>query len=113
MASGLPISIDATRLARICRAHGVIRLSLFGSVLRDDSRPDSDVDVLVERDPEARVGLMGLARLQSELEALFPRAVRVTTPNSLSRYFDEKVKSDALAVSRARHRPDRSVRVPA
>ena len=66
---------DPQSLERICRDHAVARLWLFGSVLRDDFRDDSDVDVLVEFLPSARVGLLALARVQRELSALFGRRV--------------------------------------
>lgn len=55
--SQLPIAIDPERIAEFCRARGIRKLSLFGSVLRDDFSPSSDVDVLVEFLPEARPGL--------------------------------------------------------
>lgn len=53
----LPIAIDAERIAAFCRERGIRKLSLFGSVLRDDFTPQSDVDVLVEFLPEVRPGL--------------------------------------------------------
>ncbi len=55
--SQLPIAIDLERVAAFCRERGIRKLSLFGSVLRDDFLPSSDVDVLVEFSPEARPGL--------------------------------------------------------
>ncbi|MDQ3621417.1 MAG: nucleotidyltransferase family protein [Verrucomicrobiota bacterium] len=55
--SQFPIVLDAERIAEFCRARGIRKLSLFGSVLRDDFTPESDVDVLVEFLPEARPGL--------------------------------------------------------
>src|SRR3989304_4276988 len=58
------IDIPKQALADFCRRHGIRKLSLFGSVLRDDFRPDSDVDVLVEFEPGTRVGLMGLAGVE-------------------------------------------------
>jgi predicted nucleotidyltransferase len=65
----------APALARLCRAHHLTGLWLFGSILRDDFRPDSDVDVLVEFEPDAPVGFIELARLQEELCATFGRTV--------------------------------------
>ena len=71
------ISIDKASIADACRAYGVARLWLFGSIIRDDFRPDSDVDVLVElRQP---IGLFRLGGLQSELEDIFGRPVHLTT----------------------------------
>ena len=78
------------------RALGVARLSLFGSVLRDDFGPDSDVDVLVEFEVGARVGFFELSRLQDELEALFGgRKVDLLTPGFLSPYIRDEVLESA------------------
>ncbi len=71
------ITWDQARLADIALRWKVTRLELFGSVLRDDFRPDSDVDVLVTFAPEARVSLFDLVRLEDELVALFKRDVDV------------------------------------
>ncbi len=62
-------------LPSLCRAHHVASLWLFGSALRSDFRPDSDLDLLVEFEPGAHVGLLALGRLQRELTALFGRQV--------------------------------------
>jgi len=69
------LEIDQERLAGFCRHHHIRRLALFGSVLRDDFRPDSDVDVLVDFQPGAGGGLFGLARMQDELAELLGREV--------------------------------------
>ncbi len=57
-------------MAGFCRKHGIRELSLFGSVLRDDFRPQSDVDVLVDFEPETSVSLFDLVRIQEELALL-------------------------------------------
>lgn len=62
----LPIS----ELEALCRRYQVRELSLFGSALRDDFGPESDIDLLVEFEPDARIGFMELGRLEQELEAL-------------------------------------------
>jgi uncharacterized protein len=98
MTARLPIAIDHQKLSELCRAHGVARLSLFGSVVRDDFGPQSDVDVLVEFAPSTRVGLLDLARLQLELSQLLGRDVQVSTPHSLSRYFRREVVESAVPV---------------
>ena len=89
------VPIDRDRIAEFCRRHHIRRLSLFGSVLRDDFGPDSDVDVLVEFEPGTRVGLMGLADVEIELAELLGRKVDLNTPGFLSRYFREQVLAEA------------------
>ncbi|MET0396019.1 MAG: nucleotidyltransferase family protein [Longimicrobiaceae bacterium] len=92
----LPISVDQDRIAEFCRQHRIRRLALFGSVLRDDFRPDSDVDVLVEFEPDHVPGLLGIARMERELSGLFEgRRVDLRTPADLSRYFRDEVVSTA------------------
>ena len=85
MAAKIPI--DRVALASFCRTHHVRKLSLFGSVLRDDFRPDSDVDVLVEFEPGYRVGYLGLASMEIELTGLLGRQVDLRTPAELSQRF--------------------------
>jgi len=89
------VPIDRDRIAEFYRRHHIRRLSLFGSVLRDDFRPDSDVDVVVEFEPGNRVGLIGLAELELELAELLGRKVDLNTPGFLSRYFREQVLAEA------------------
>lgn len=89
------VPIDRDRIAEFCRRHHIRRLSLFGSVLRDDFGPDSDVDVLVEFEPGTRVGLMGLAEAELELAELLGHKVDLNTPGFLSRYFREQVLAEA------------------
>ena len=68
---------------------------MFGSVLRDDFRPDSDVDVLVDFEPGQEPGLIALANMELELSELIGRKADLRTPEDLSRYFREKVVSTA------------------
>lgn len=82
-------------MADFCRRHQVCRLALFGSVLRDDFGPDSDVDVLVDFAPEARAGLFEMVRMEAELEELIGRKVDLRTPAELSRYFRDEVVAGA------------------
>jgi predicted nucleotidyltransferase len=89
------IHINQRELAEICRRHGVKRLALFGSVLRDDFGPDSDVDMLVEFQPTARAGLLRMASMEQELSALVRRRVDLRTPAELSRYFRQQVLDQA------------------
>lgn len=65
------VSVPKDRLAAFCRAHGVKRLAVFGSALRDDFGPDSDIDVLVEFEPGRAPELLGVAGMESELSGLF------------------------------------------
>jgi uncharacterized protein len=97
MTMGLRIDIPRDAIEAFCRRHRVRRLAFFGSVLRDDFTPASDVDVLVEFEPDARVGLIGFAGLENELGRLMGRRVDLNTPGSLSPYFREAVMRDAEA----------------
>jgi predicted nucleotidyltransferase len=91
----LGIAIDHERIVEFCRRNRVRRLSFFGSVLRDDFGPASDVDVLVEFEPEATVGYFSMSRMEQELTEMFGRRVDLRTPKELSRYFRDQVLSDA------------------
>ena len=88
------VKIPQDRLAAFCRANGIRKLAIFGSILRDDFRPDSDVDVLVEFLPSIRVGL-AFIRMQDELSAILGRKVDLHTPASLSKYFRDEVLQEA------------------
>jgi predicted nucleotidyltransferase len=88
------IAVPRDQLADFCRRYHIRKLAFFGSVLRDDFRLDSDVDVLVEFEP-GHVPGFAFIRLQRELSALLGRKVDLNTPNSLSRYFRDKVLAEA------------------
>jgi predicted nucleotidyltransferase len=91
------IALPRDRLDEFCRRNHIARLSLFGSVLREDFRPDSDVDVLVEFEEGHTPGFLGLARMEEELsEILGGRKVDLRTPQDLSRYFREEVLDAAV-----------------
>jgi hypothetical protein len=86
------LPLDHETLAGLCRRHHIRRLSLFGSMLRDEDRPDSDVDLLVEFEPGKAPGLLGLAGIEAELSALLgERRVDLRTAQDLSRYFRSEV----------------------
>lgn len=88
--------IPKEQIADFCRHHHIRKLSLFGSVLRDDFRPDSDVDVLVEFEPEHTPGLLRFAGIELELsELLGGRKVDLNTPKFLSPYFRDEVLAEA------------------
>jgi predicted nucleotidyltransferase len=88
------IMIRRESIAEFCRRHYIRRLSLFGSILRDDFRPDSDIDVLVEFEPQHTPGLAFFA-MQDELSSLFGRNVDLHTERSLSKYFRDQVLAEA------------------
>ena len=89
------IALPHDQLAAFCRKHHIKKLSLFGSVLRDDFRPDSDVDMLVEFEPKHHVGFFQFVGMELELTALLGRKVDLRTPNDLSRYFRQDVLQHA------------------
>lgn len=90
---GIEIDIDA--LAEVCRRYQVRELSLFGSVLRDDFRRDSDIDVLVEFESGTTIGLFRYFDLASELETVFGRKVDLVTKKGLKRV----IRDDVIASS--------------
>lgn len=85
------IVIDRDVIAEFCRKHRISWLALFGSVLRDDFGPDSDVDVLVQLEPGVRLGLIGLAGLEIELSQLLGTKADIRMPEDLSHYFRDRV----------------------
>jgi len=91
----LPINIPHDKIAEFCQRYHISKLSLFGSILRNDFRPDSDVDVLVEFMPEQCPGFLGLAGMEIELTEMLGRKVDLRTAEELSRYFREKVVDSA------------------
>jgi uncharacterized protein len=95
MGQTLPIEIPSAELADFCRRWNIRKLSLFGSVLSEEFRPESDVDILVEFRPEARVGLIRMARIERELSGILGRKADLRTPADLSRYFRDEVLRDA------------------
>jgi hypothetical protein len=89
------VDIPKQRIAEFCRRNHIRRLALFGSVLRDDFGPESDVDVLVEFEAGARVGLLRLAGIEIELGEILGRKVDLNTPGFLSDYFRDQVLAEA------------------
>lgn len=88
------LKLPHEELAKLCRRHHIRRLALFGSVLRTDFGPESDVDVLVEFEPGHVPGL-GFFTIQEELSALVGRKVDLNTRQGLSRYFRHDVLREA------------------
>jgi len=88
------ISVPQDKISSFCLRHHIRKLSLFGSVLRDDFRPDSDVDVLVEFEPGYVPGFEIVA-MEKELSEILGRKVDLRTPKDLSKYFREQVVREA------------------
>lgn len=85
------ISIPYDAIAAFCKRHHIRKLSLFGSVLREDFNDDSDIDMLVEFEPDARVTYLDLAEMQLRLAEMLGREVDLLTPGALSERFRQKV----------------------
>lgn len=89
------VTIDDTALRAFCREHGIRSLRLFGSAARDELRHDSDLDLLVEFEPGRTPGLLGIAKLELELQELVGRDVDLRTVGDLSPYFRDDIVSTA------------------
>lgn len=101
----LPLSrlaVSEEDLQAFCRKHNIRKLGFFGSARGDRFGPESDVDVLVEFEPEQRIGLLGLAGLELELSELLGRKADLRTAPDLSRYFREEVVRENTDLAYAR-----------
>jgi len=99
----LPIPIPTEPLQEFCLRNHIRRLAVFGSALRNDFRPDSDIDLLVEFEPDHTPSLLQMARLERELSALFGgRKIDLRTKEDLSRYFRDAVAASAKVIYHAR-----------
>jgi predicted nucleotidyltransferase len=97
MTTGMHIELPKGRIEEFCKRHHIKKLSLFGSALRDDFTPESDLDILVEFDPAHIPGLIRLAGMEIELTSILGRKVDMRTAQDLSRYFrDEVLKSSKV-----------------
>ena len=101
--SELKIKISSEFLDAFCKRYHVRRMSLFGSVLRDDYQANSDVDVLVQFDPDARVGFMTLGKMQRELTTIFQRPVDLIPQDGLK----PVIRNEVLASVREVYAPER------
>jgi uncharacterized protein len=90
------ISILSEEITQFCQRHHIQKLSFFGSVLRADFSSDSDIDLLVEFDPEYIPGLIRLSAMEQELSEIFQRQVDLRTPEDLSHYFRQEVLDSAV-----------------
>ncbi len=89
------VNFPEAAIADFCRRHHVARLSVYGSILRADFRPDSDIDMLVEFEPERTPGMIGFGGMILELGELLGRRVDLRTPFDLSRHFRDRVRGAA------------------
>jgi predicted nucleotidyltransferase len=92
----MQIELPQTAIIRFCQRHHIQKLSVFGSVLRDDFGPNSDVDFLVEFDPDHIPGLIRLAGMELELSTMINRKADLRTPKDLSKYFRNQVLESAV-----------------
>ena len=93
MTARIPLPVD--RIIGFCHERGIVRFSLFGSVLREDFTPDSDVDVLVEFDPAAKFGLFELVEMELELGEIVGCKVDLHSPEWLKPWLRDKVEKNA------------------
>ncbi len=93
------VEIDRENLTLFCRENHIRSLALFGSALREDFRPDSDVDVLVEFEPGQEPGLFGIARMEREMSPFFEgRKVDLRTSGDLGRHMRSRIVSSAEGI---------------
>jgi uncharacterized protein len=85
------ITVSQAEIDEFCRRSHIRRLSFFGSVLREDFRPESDIDVLVEFEPGHVPGYFTLSAMERELSALMGRKVDMRTPGEISGYYRDRV----------------------
>lgn len=95
---GHGLLIDDCFLKSFCRRHGIRRLAVFGSLLHDGFTPDSDVDVLVEFEPDQIPGLLAVSEMELVLELELGRRVDLRTYHDLSRYFRDSVQAEAREI---------------
>ncbi|MFM7599681.1 MAG: nucleotidyltransferase family protein [Pseudanabaena sp.] len=96
MAQSLPILLPQEVIASFCQRHHIRKLSIFGSILRDDFSKSSDVDFLVEFEPDHIPGYFRLTGMEIELSELINRKADLRTPKELSHYFRQQVLQEAV-----------------
>lgn len=92
------VQIPAAEIVDFCQRHHIRKLSLFGSVLRDDFTPQSDIDVLVEFEPDYIPDFFSFSDMQDELADVIGREVDLNTPKALSRYFRDDIMTNAQVI---------------
>ncbi|NJP11248.1 MAG: nucleotidyltransferase family protein [Leptolyngbyaceae cyanobacterium RU_5_1] len=93
-----PIELPYQKITEFCQRKPIAKLSLFGSILRDDFGFESDVDMLVEFIPGSKITYFDLAGMEIELTEMVGRKVDLRTPNELSKYFRQKVLDSAEVI---------------
>lgn len=88
------LKINQKELEKICKQYGVEFLGVFGSTVRGEDKPDSDVDLLVRFSPDSHTSLMGMVRMEAELKRIMGRKVDLVTKDFLSKYFRDDVLSE-------------------
>jgi len=88
------IQIPKERIVDFCRRHQIRNLSLFGSVVREDFKQGSDIDILIEFKPGKRIGLLGLTALEFELSEIVGHKVDLNTPGFISKYFRDQILAE-------------------
>ena len=92
----MKIQIPRKKLEEFCRRNHIVRFSLFGSALREDYRPDSDIDMLVVFEKNHVPGFIGLSRMERELSSILGgKTVDLRTPEDLSRFFRDRVVNES------------------
>ena len=89
------INLTKEQIAGFCKKNHIKKLAFFGSILRDDFRPDSDIDVLVTFDRSVPIGLFEVIGMEMELSEMMGKKVDLRTPNELSDYFRDEVLAEA------------------
>jgi uncharacterized protein len=102
------LTVDDTMLRAFGREHGIRSLRLFGSAARNELRDDSDIDLLVEFEPDRTPDLLGIAKLELELQELLSRDVDLRTAGELNPHF----RDDVVATARVLYDPARDTTVP-
>ncbi len=92
------ITLPQAELQAFCKRNPIQKMAFFGSVLRNDFRAESDVDILIELEPGVPVGFFKFVEMQDELSQIIGRTVDLNTPHSLSRHFRQKVLQSAQII---------------
>ena len=92
------VRLEARKLASVCHKHRIRELAVFGSVLTDDFRPDSDVDILVEFSPDATISLLDHVRIQDEFTSLFGRKVDLVSKRGLKGLIRDEILASRQVV---------------